>query len=142
MNLNPEFWYVRWFFWSATVLQVIFGNELVRKVKIGTNLCQFFKVIFLGTLCAVLWISSLLQLFVFFIVMPLVFCSTMQIISYLSVIILFFVVIPLFFYCFVYCIDKYYTTSEPSFMSTFFEYIKSYKNKVCVSITFKDKNHV
>jgi membrane protein implicated in regulation of membrane protease activity len=44
-NLNPNLWYVRWFFWSTEILDEFTGrNRIWDRRHHGTNLCQFIRV--------------------------------------------------------------------------------------------------
>ena len=51
MDLNPQSWYVRWFFWSLGILDAFLDNGERRwyMERHGTNLCFFLRTIVLYT---------------------------------------------------------------------------------------------
>lgn len=62
MNLSTESWYARWFFWSCRVRDRFFLSPQKRDYHnsehnyrlVGTNLCQFFRVLLIGVIITAL----------------------------------------------------------------------------------------
>jgi hypothetical protein len=60
MTLNPNAWFVKWFFWSCHMIDHFwltqsgrFYSSRAKKYKNGTNLCHFFRTLLWGSLMTV-----------------------------------------------------------------------------------------
>src|ERR1700761_3419855 len=76
MQLDVSAWYVRWFFWSQKALTHFSGAPLKGENKIyeirarGTNICEFFRVLTLGTLVGLASLALFCYIFFSIFILP------------------------------------------------------------------------
>jgi|ERR1035437_3554979 hypothetical protein len=169
MALNPDAWFVKWFFWSCHMIDHFwltqsgrFYHSRAEKYKNGTNLCHFFRTLLWGSLMAAAVAGLYLYgIFVIFILPFILFqaYSIFEIIGIVLAIAAGFVFFVGIIVGFVYVVrktverirdwrdancDKSIEKIKPKlgFVFLAMEYIRAAKQRICPLITFGGTDNV
>jgi hypothetical protein len=152
MTLNPQLWYVRWFFWCCRMLDRFWHTDH-DQCKQATNLCQFFRILFFGTLINALVIAGYCYvLFVVFVLPFLLFAPLsigLALAATFGAISAFVAFVVLIWGCVVgiskttdYLSKKKldHTDDKPGFWKVLIHYLVSIKQRFCPLISFSGGN--
>ncbi len=160
MTLNFELWYVHWFFWCCQVLDRFWLTEHGRwsygrekRFKFGTNLCQFFRIIFFGTLIAAIVFGAYAYIFFVAVVLPFLLFAPLSI-GFAVAVVIGIIAGVLAFIALVWgCVvtigktaDHFgkkklnQTDDKPGFVKVLIHYLVSVKQRFCPMISFSGGN--
>jgi hypothetical protein len=149
MQAQINQWYVRWFLWNCEVLDKFWDKNRTRKYAQGTNLCDFFRTILLGTLITMLSLAIWAYMIITVFVMPFVLFNFVSVavtvgVWLAAVMALFLLVIVLTTVPTVVldAYDRFTHTIKapsdkpPSLTQVTWVYLKGIKNRFCPTIRF------
>jgi hypothetical protein len=156
MQLNLNLWYVKWFFWSAWVMDHFTKTERKRQFfsrtekyhDKGTTLCQFIRTLFLGTLIYLSTIALIAYSLFVVLILPFILFPALNIVLSVGLVTMVTTIIIAGVFGLIFGIDKFNEkyevlktskptkSDEPSFIKTLFAYIKAVKQQVCPLVTF------